>query len=362
MSIHIVSLQEYELRYVQPEFTFSPLHFLSTIKTTLARRYLTLRHSKFSVTVSFNKEDVMESLFALQIPEERDQRSEDKCLRKLTSDVEFHQSLAATGVSSCRHISCVTSDRVWVSDNVNNLILIDKTGVPLHRVEDLCTYVSRGLHTVSTKNELIYIDRNDTIKKLSKDTKTTTTFKENTDHTWAPLFVYSSPSTGDLLVGMHRKYSGPGKVMRYNRSGHRTQTIQHDTTGQELYNQPNYITENNNGDVVVSDYRTGAVYFSNIYRLSLCGYGTVVVTERGGRHRFSYTGHPSGSELQPFGICTNELSNILVCDDISRTVHIIEKDDLNQDTAVMESLSEIQSTETERPDMMSSPNYFTLSH
>lgn len=75
MSIHIVSLQEYELRYVQPEFTFSPLHFLSTIKTTLARRYLTLRHSKFSVTVSFNKEDVMESLFALQIPAVRRQMS-----------------------------------------------------------------------------------------------------------------------------------------------------------------------------------------------------------------------------------------------------------------------------------------------
>ncbi|XP_052692830.1 uncharacterized protein LOC128171121 [Crassostrea angulata] len=52
----------------------------------------------------------------------------------------------------------------------------------------------------------------------------------------------------------------------------------------------------------------------------------VVVTECGGRHRFSYTGHPSGSGLDPCGICTDALSHILVCDDKTKTVQMIDKD------------------------------------
>eukprot|EP00105_Crassostrea_gigas_P042755 XP_019926903.1 PREDICTED: tripartite motif-containing protein 3 isoform X2 [Crassostrea gigas] len=101
-----------------------------------------------------------------------------------------------------------------------------------------------------------------------------------------------------------------GKVTRYNQSGQLTQTIQYNNTGRGLYRGLRYITENNNGDVVVSDFVSGAV----------------VVTERGGRHRFTYTGHPSGSRLWPYGICTDALSHILVCDVITHTVQMINKD------------------------------------
>eukprot|EP00105_Crassostrea_gigas_P004739 XP_011418057.1 PREDICTED: protein lin-41 [Crassostrea gigas] len=100
-----------------------------------------------------------------------------------------------------------------------------------------------------------------------------------------------------------------GKVTRYNQSGQLTQTIQNDNTGLGLYREPDYITENNNRDVVVSD--NGSA---------------VVVTERGGRHRFSYTGHPSGSGLQPRGICTDALSHILVCDYRTNTVQMLDRD------------------------------------
>uniref|UniRef100_A0A8W8P440 Tripartite motif-containing protein 2 n=1 Tax=Magallana gigas TaxID=29159 RepID=A0A8W8P440_MAGGI len=51
-----------------------------------------------------------------------------------------------------------------------------------------------------------------------------------------------------------------------------------------------------------------------------------LVTERGGRHRFSYTGHPSGSGLQPRGICTDALSHILVCDGRTKTVQMLDSD------------------------------------
>ncbi|XP_065932147.1 uncharacterized protein [Magallana gigas] len=308
---HIVRLRRYEHRYVQPAFTFSALQFLSFTKTALPQIHLTLHTSQLSMTESLNKEDVMESLSAIQITERGNRRVGNQCLLKLTSGAELHQSLTLTGVNGCIHISCVTPDRVWVS-GWDNLMLTDTTGVPLHRVEDSLSDLS-GLHTVNSESELIYIDRNYNINKLSKDMKTTTTFIERTDSTWWPRCVYWSPSAGDLLVGMYNYDTETGKVTRYNQSGQLTQTIQQDSTGRGLYSVPYYITENNNGDVVVSD---------SITPMS----GAVVVTERGGRHRFSYTGRPSGSGLQPSGICTDALSHILVCDLITHTVQMINKD------------------------------------
>lgn len=55
------------------------------------------------------------------------------------------------------------------------------------------------------------------------------------------------------------------------------------------------------------------------------GFGNVVVTDSGGMHRFSYKGHPLGSKLGPKGICTNALSHILVCDDYTLTVQMLDK-------------------------------------
>nr|XP_034308471.1 uncharacterized protein LOC117683416 [Crassostrea gigas] len=258
---------------------------------------------------------VMESLSGIPTPGTEKPQQGNQCLLKLTSGAELHQSLTVKGVDLCLHISCVTSDRVWVSDG-DNLMLTDTTGVPLHPVEDSCSDLYGGSHTVNSGSELIYIDSNYNIKKLSKDMKTTTTFIERTDYTWEPQCVYWSPSTGDLLVGMRygNENTDTGKVTRYNQSGQLTQTIQHDITGRGLYRYPHYITENNNWDIAVSD-------FEDYYET-----GAVVVTERGGRHRFSYTGHPSGSGLEPNGICTDALSHILVCDGTTRTVQMLDKD------------------------------------
>nr|XP_034309439.1 uncharacterized protein LOC117683733 [Crassostrea gigas] len=311
MIIHIVSLQRYVHIYEQRR-VIRPLQFLSSIKTALPQIHPTLHTSQLSMTESLNKEDVMESLSAIQITERGNRRVGNQCMLKLTSGPEFHQSLTMTGVDGCFHISCVTSDRVWVRDDKNNLILTDTSGVPLQCVE-VSWSGDEGLHTVNSESELIYIDRRYNINKLSKDMKTTTTFIERTDSTWRPRCVYWSPSTGDLLVGMCYLYAGVGKVNRYNQSGQLTQTIKHDNTGRGLYRQPRYITENNNGDVLVSDHID---FWSD----------AVVVTERGGRHRFSYTEHPSGLRLRPRGICTDALSHILVCDGSTKTVQMLDKD------------------------------------
>eukprot|EP00105_Crassostrea_gigas_P003271 XP_011416072.2 PREDICTED: uncharacterized protein LOC105320016 [Crassostrea gigas] len=265
-------------------------------------RYITRQDTPTDLSTA--TADVMESTNGIPTTETGNQQQGNECLLKLMSPPEFLHSLTVTGISCPVHISRVTSDRVWVSDI--NIILTNTTGVPLHRLNDFCG--SYGLHTVNSESELIYIDRNYNINKLSKDMNTTTTFLKRTDTTWEPQCVFWSPPTGDLLVGMYRKEPVTGKVTRYNQSGQLTQTIQYDNTGLEMYSVPQYITENNNGNVLVSDS------------------GAIVVTERGGRHRFTYTGHPTGSGLDPRGICTDALSHILVCDCRTNTVQILDKD------------------------------------
>ena len=61
---------------------------------------------------------------------------------------------------------------------------------------------------------------------------------------------------GSILVEICRRDTDPftGKVMRYDNTGKHKQTIPHnDNTPHTLYKSPRDITENNNGDVVVSD-------------------------------------------------------------------------------------------------------------
>ncbi|XP_078312790.1 uncharacterized protein LOC111138256 [Crassostrea virginica] len=51
---------------------------------------------------------------------------------------------------------------------------------------------------------------------------------------------------------------------------------------------------------------------------------SVVVVNKSGQHRFSYTGQ--GSVFRPCGICTDILGHIVLCDDVSNTVHFLDQD------------------------------------
>lgn len=204
----------------------------------------------------------------------------------------------------------MTSEQFWVSDVDNGLILSNTRGGALYYLDDLnCD--GNGSHTVNNELELIYINRKYQINKLSKDMKRTTTFVDITNSTRRPRCVYWSKLTGDILIGMDSFWTC--KVTRYNNCGQLTQTIP-DCIGLKLYISPNFITENNNGDIVVSDF---ASFFE---------YGALVVTNREGKYRFSYPANGSELRLKPNGICTDALSHILVCDKMTNTVHMLNKD------------------------------------
>lgn len=115
-------------------------------------------------------------------------------------------------------------------------------------------------------------------------TITFTTYIKTSHKTWRPQCVYYSYSTRDVLIGMStwderneirtwyyflggRSHVIPkkGKVTRYNQTGQLTQTIQHGNKKSKLYDIHIFLTENNNGNVVLSDIM---LFFNEHYKES----------------------------------------------------------------------------------------------
>lgn len=96
--------------------------------------------------------NVMDPESEIQITETETLPIRNECLLKIVSPPELQQSFTVTGVNNCHQISCVTPDRVWVSDE-HNLILANTRGDILQFPKDLISGESQGhgVHTVTVK-------------------------------------------------------------------------------------------------------------------------------------------------------------------------------------------------------------------
>ena len=302
---HISKVLAYEHGYEKSENT--PVQFLRFIKNTRLPQMQDNPKGLLTLSPAIKTEDLIELLSKIQLTETRKRklRAEDELT--LMPSIALQKSFTVKSVDSCSHISCVTPDRIWLSDSKYLNLTDTSTGNKLFSVNISCFQFS-GIHTVNTAFELIYINKNYDINKLSSDMKTTVMFIKS-ENDWLPMCVYSSPSSGDLLVGMRSRFdrSAVGKVARYSKTGQISQFTQCSKVPETLFSNPIYITENNNGDVVVSDWDRCAV----------------VVTSNEGIHRFSYTRPPPG--LKPAGICTDALLHILVCDYHTDTVQMLDE-------------------------------------
>lgn len=209
------------------------------------------------------------------------------------------------GDNSNFHLSPDQSGRLWVSNKTGYLIQTDLKGSMLLKIKT--NGEVEGYHTVTLDAELIYTDKKkNVIGRITQDYMITEFIKTGD---WKPISIHSSQINKDILVGMSKDWEE--KVTRYNKTWIEIQNIQRDIKGLGLYSRnPHYITENINGDVCVSDLDKNAV----------------VVVNKSGQHRFYFTGH--GSVLRPFGICTDILGHILVCDININTVHLLDKNGL----------------------------------
>lgn len=313
MTRHIATIQMYDETY---ELSGNiPLRvFLFRMKVLLPniqKNLILAQHSRLCSKDSFHRKNVVDLLSEIQMNKtEKRSVSLDRMLKIICPSVLHGQlSTSKANLNCCIHISCLPHNKVWICDK-SKLVLMDTSGVVYHRLNGIWNHVHiTGLHSVNQNQELIYISSDSNLIKLSEDMKTMSIFFKREKSKWRPQCLVCSHSSGDVLVGMWEVGTDRGKIMRLNSIGEIKDTIEKDKNNDNLYKNPMFITENNNGDIVVSD-------------LNRC----LVVTDRGGEHRFSYTGHPTGSGLTPCGICTDIFSNILVCDKRTNTVQMIDKD------------------------------------
>ncbi|XP_078311261.1 uncharacterized protein LOC111132621 [Crassostrea virginica] len=234
--------------------------------------------------------------------EQSKEKSDMKQTLSLSSSLTKVREYRVPGVRDAYHVSVDKSGRLWVSDWSFHLTQTDLQGNMLLKIKTINGAI--GFHTVTQDGGLIYSDiEKKVIYRITPDKKITEFIKTRD---WAPLSVHSSRINGDILVGMQTDKEA--KVTRYTKAGKEIQNIQRDNKGQKLYSDPRYITENISGDICTSDYNKRAV----------------VVVNKSGQQRFSYKGR--GSEFLPWGICTDVLGHILVCDKDNKSVHLLDQD------------------------------------
>ncbi|XP_062595587.1 tripartite motif-containing protein 2-like [Saccostrea cucullata] len=248
-----------------------------------------------------------------QMKEDR-KKSDKKQTMSLSASVTKVREFNVPGVDEVYHVSLDQPDRLWISDSDGNLVQTDLQGNVIQKIK---TSEGPGYHSVTQDRGLIFTDKdNNVINRITQDNNITEFIKTGD---WSPVSIHSSHINGDLLVGMGKLTKAKGlfkmkknkeesKITRYNKTGKVLQNIERDNKGQRLYSGPIYITENINGDICTSDIIKEVV----------------VVVNKSGQHRFSYTGQKSG--FNPLGICTDVLGHILVCDDVSDTVHLLDQD------------------------------------
>ena len=192
----IARIQNYEENHEQS--ANRPVQFLRFIKNVrLPKIQDTLhlpRHCKLSITQEINIKGLIELLSEIQIKE----KGKRKPLTGNDLQLTLKSMFTVPGVKHCGHISCVTPDRVWVSEGYY-IILTDTTArypKVLHRVKNVLPTEGVGFHTVNRNGELIYIDMLYNVKKFCCDTKTTTIFIKNEDIKCKPRCLFASPISG----------------------------------------------------------------------------------------------------------------------------------------------------------------------
>ncbi|XP_052684485.1 uncharacterized protein LOC128164594 [Crassostrea angulata] len=282
-----------------------------------------------------SKEDVTKLLGRVTVPETKPENREIKSMETASthlkptekmkqegekSDVKKTLSLSffvtkvreytVLGVLNLSHLSQGKSGRFWCSDHRDTLV---QTDLQWNQLQKIQTNGGYGYHTVTQDGDLIYKgNKKKVINRMTPKNAVTELIKTGY---WESISIHSSHINWDILAGMKKK--GEAKVTRYNKMGEEIQNIQRNSKGQKLYGDPHYITENINGDICTSDYNKKAV----------------VVVNKSGQHRFSYTGQ--GSSFDAWGICTDLLGHILVCTtpvfdflgtDNKDTVYLLDQD------------------------------------
>nr|XP_019926568.2 uncharacterized protein LOC105337167 isoform X2 [Crassostrea gigas]XP_034327027.1 uncharacterized protein LOC105337167 isoform X2 [Crassostrea gigas] len=194
----------------------------------------------------------------------------------------------------------VTDDnKVWMGGESGELKLFDLQEHFHHTVSTTCL----GMFLCMYNKQVVYSDQPNTAVRMISDTDTVVTMFTTGD--WKPYGVTSTAS-GDLLVCLRK--DDQSKVVRYSSTGTVLQEIQYDSQCQPLYKQVLYITENVNGDIIVTDLKKNVV----------------IAVDRLGIFRYSYSG--KDSKFFACSVATDSVGHVIVTDFQGNKIHILDRD------------------------------------
>nr|XP_011439546.2 uncharacterized protein LOC105336787 [Crassostrea gigas]XP_011439547.2 uncharacterized protein LOC105336787 [Crassostrea gigas]XP_011439549.2 uncharacterized protein LOC105336787 [Crassostrea gigas] len=191
----------------------------------------------------------------------------------------------------------VTDDnKVWMGGASEELKLFDLQG-NLHQTVSITT---EGMYLCMYNKQVVYTDKqNNAVRMISDNDAVVTMF---TTGDWKPRGITGTASR-DILVCLYK--GDQNKVVRYSSTGTVLQEIQYDSQCQSLYKLAIYITENVNGDIIVTDWKKKAVIA--VDRLGLFGY--------------SYSGVQKCS-----AITTDSVGHVIVTDIQGDKIHMLNRD------------------------------------
>lgn len=207
-----------------------------------------------------------------------------------------HTASINVSLKEVKHISCLTPNRLWVSD-MKKVQEIDEKGHLLREL-DIC-FTLFGSHTLTKSGDLLFLKDNDVFMLTSKGEIRNLNISASLH-----FCIHSSRLTGDILIG------DINIVTRYNNLGMKIDQIEFDNDGRSLYVKTICITENINEDIIVSDN----------------GKNAIVAINKSRRHLFCYKGHRPRITFRPGGICTDMFGQILVCNvSENPNVHLLDQ-------------------------------------
>ncbi|XP_062575717.1 uncharacterized protein LOC134237605 [Saccostrea cucullata] len=210
---------------------------------------------------------------------------------------------------SVSNVTCLNDEEIWTSGDENTMKLCSISQGSLLKAIKTKSRNEPADIAVTKSGDLVYTDTDDRTVNIVKNEKIEAVIRLQN---WRPKGVCST-SSGDLLVILMSNNKKQSKVVHYHGFIEK-QTIQFDDKGKTLFSDStNFITENRNLDICVSD----------------SGVTAVVVVNQAGKLRFRYTGHtpaPKKKSFSPRGITTDSQSHILTADDNNECIHIIDQD------------------------------------
>ncbi|XP_062599640.1 E3 ubiquitin-protein ligase TRIM71-like [Saccostrea cucullata] len=232
-------------------------------------------------------------------------------IEKLSSLVQTPRLLGIlnSGLENAELVACVSNEEVWVA-RYRTIRRINRNSTVLENVDISSGYIY-GI-CLTEQGDLVFDNNTDKAIKIVRSGKSRKLISLTK---WKSCGICTT-SDGDLLVCMRSEIDYQGKVVRYSGSNV-SQEIQNDKENKPLFSSgiqnSLYVAENRNSDICVSDR----------------GSSSVIVVNKEGEFRFTYTGNLNSktySSFTPFGITTDTTCRILVADCYNDCVHVMDCD------------------------------------